>query len=150
MKIKWFWDKEYELDHIGVQLNPKNQELKPVIEQALLQEKQIEVIQPSNNRRLKITSRDIFIIEAIDHLSKIYTVDDQVFYIKGRLKDFDHLQAVGIFRINNSVLLNLAQVASFKSEQYARLKVYTKNNQNFTVSRHYAKQIREAYKALTK
>ncbi|MHC5246977.1 LytTR family DNA-binding domain-containing protein [Enterococcus sp. LJL120] len=149
MKIKWFWDQEYATNEIGIQLHPVNQSLAAELTKAIHQEQQLEVIQPANERRQNISLSQVLMIEAMDQLSKVYTTDDQVFYLKGRLKEFEYLQAAGIFRINNSVILNLAEVASFKNGQYARLEVQLKNGQTLTVSRHYAKQIKEASAAFS-
>lgn len=144
MKLKWFWNESYATDEVGVELHPSNKHLAANIQSAIIQERQLEVIDPKNERKSTINAKEILLIEAMDHLSKVYTTDDRVFYAKGRLKDFEHLQSAGIYRINNSVILNLAQLDSFKSGQYARLEVYTKDGQTFTVSRHYAKQIKTA------
>ncbi|MBV7392342.1 LytTR family DNA-binding domain-containing protein [Enterococcus alishanensis] len=144
MKINWLWDKNYPKEELGVTLHPVNEKLTNKLQSLFTKTVELEVIQPVNERRFKIDSQMIFMIEAMDQLSKVYTNDDQVFYLKGRLKDFTDLQAVQLFRINNSVILNLAQVTSFKNGQYARLEVFTKNGQTFSVSRHYAKQIKEA------
>lgn len=149
MKIKWFWDQEYATNEIGIQLNPVNQSLAVELTKAIHQEQLLEVIQPANERRQNISLSQVLMIEAMDQLSKVYTTDDQVFYLKGRLKEFAYLQAAGIFRINNSVILNLAEVASFKNGQYARLEVQLKNGQTLTVSRHYAKQIKKASAAFS-
>lgn len=84
----------------------------------------------------------------MDHLSKVFTIDGKVFYVKGRLKDLEILSISGIVRINNSVLLNLTEIVSFSNGQYARLEVHTNNGQKHTVSRHYAKKIKEELQCL--
>lgn len=143
MKINYVWDTEYALDKIGVQLHPKNETIAAKITKLFTQENKLAVIDPINERKSKIDFSAIYMIESMDHLSKVYTTDGNVCYTKGRLKEFEYLRTAGIVRINNSVLLNLSEVVSFQNGQYARLEVHTKNGQTLTVSRHYAKQIKE-------
>lgn len=144
MKINYFWDKQYSLDEVGIQINPKNQSLSVALESYLNQENNFEVINPSNNRKSIINYLDVYLIEAMDHLSKIYTTDERVFYAKGRLKEFEKLSAIGVVRINNATMLNLNMIESFDTERYARLDVHTKMGETHIVSRHYANQIKEA------
>lgn len=140
MKINYLWDANYSKDKICIQLHPSNQNLKINI----TSEQWLEVIDPNNQRHLKLDHQQILIIEAMDNLSKIYTIDNRIYYVRGRLKDLEYLTRVKIFRINNSLILNLNEVKNFKSGKYARLEVQTNDDQIFIVSRHYAKQIREA------
>ena len=127
MKITYFWDQEYATDEIGVQLNPENRHLVAKIEAGLNQERGLEVIDPMNQRKSMLRHSQVQLIEAMDHLSKIYTVDDRIFYAKGRLKEFSDLSSSGIVRINNSLMLNMKQVVSFNCGQHARLEVHTHN-----------------------
>lgn len=139
MKINYSWQKDYALNEIGVTLNPQNQHLTVKIENDL----HLEVIVPSNQRCQQLKIKKIFLIEAMDNLSKVYTVNNEVYYTKGRLKELEKYKSSGLVRINNSTILNLKQVVSFKNGKYARLEVHTKDGQFFIVSRHYAKQIQE-------
>ncbi|MCB5951458.1 LytTR family transcriptional regulator [Enterococcus sp. BWT-B8] len=148
MKINYFWDKDYSLNEIGIQLNPQNQHLTTKLDLNLNGYPKLEVINPMNERKSTINYSEIYLIEAMDHLSKIYTIDEKIFYAKGRLKEFEALSINGIIRINNSVMLNLTEVAAFNNGQYARLEVHTKNGQTHIVSRHYAKQIKEEFQCL--
>jgi len=148
MKINYFLDKDYPLNEIGIQLHPINQSLTSELASALNQEHRLEVINPMNERKSTIRYSEIYLIEAMDHLSKIYTTDEKIFYAKGRLKDFETLAIQGMVRINNSIMLNLTEVTNFNSGQYARLEVHTKNGQTHIVSRHYAKQIKEELQCL--
>ncbi|KRN99878.1 LytTR family DNA-binding domain-containing protein [Companilactobacillus kimchiensis] len=139
MKINYLWDTNYAKNEIRVQLHPSNQNLKINI----TSKQQLEVIDPKNQRHLNLDHQQILLIEAMDNLSKIYTIDNRIYYVRGRLKDLEYLAGEKIFRINNSLILNLNEVQSFKSGKYARLEVQTNDDQIFVVSRHYAKQIRE-------
>lgn len=144
MKFNYSWFESYATNEIGITLHPNNRHLKKKIEASIRFENQLLVIDPSNERQMKLDFDRIFMIEAMDNLSKVYTTDNEIYFVKGRLKEFEKYRSLGIFRINNSVILNISQISSFKSGDYARLEVYTKDEQIFIVSRHYAKQIREA------
>lgn len=144
MDIEYAWDGEYAEDKMGVLLNPANKHLADTLEEAVVHVPQLEVIDPTNDRRIKLPCSDVLAIEAMDHLSKVHTVDNKVYFIKGRLKDFAEYTPHRLFRINNSIILNLSKVVGFKSGRHARLEVYTTDGQRFIVSRHYAKQIKEA------
>jgi len=141
MKINFDWDDLYSLSEIGIQLNPKNHELKNKLKTFLSDKAHIEVINPKNNRSLLLNCSQVLSIEAMDNLSKVYTTNNEVFYTNGRLKKFETI--ANFFRINNSIILNLAEVIDFNTGKYARLEVHTKGNQSFIVSRHYAKRLKE-------
>lgn len=143
MKVNYLWSKGYSINEISIHLHPDNKLLATKIESIVCLENRIEVINPRNKRLTKLNVDRIFIIEAMDNLSKVYTVDNEIFFVKGRLKDLEKLQLTGMFRINNSVILNIEQIESFQNGKYARLEVYTRSGQSFIVSRHYAKKIRE-------
>lgn len=143
MKINYSWDITYKTDEVAIQANPVNKKIIQQIENYLIQEPQLEVINPKNERKMKLAYSQIQTIEAMDHLSKVYTQDNKVYYTKGRLKELEKLSNYGIIRINNSTMLNLREIQSFKSGKYSRLEVLTKNMQVHLVSRHYAKQIKE-------
>lgn len=143
MKINCLWDDDYSLAEIGLRLHPKNEHLIKKIENSLTLESYLEVIDPQNERISQLQLNKILMIEAMDNLSKVYTTDNEIYFVKGRLKDFMNLQMAKIFRINNSTILNLNEINGFSNGKYARLEVQTKNQQIFIVSRHYARQIRE-------
>lgn len=143
MKINLTWDPGYPIGEIGLQLNPEDSAIIPPLERLLSQSPYLSAIDPRNNRELKIELVQIISITAMDHLSKVYTKNKQILYIKGRLKSLDTLEGHGIMRINNSTMLNLAEVKSFRNSSYARLEVVTYDDQTFQVSRYYAKRIKE-------
>lgn len=142
MKINYQLIDDYATDEIGIHMHPKNHELISTIEKNL-ETKYLEVIDPKNSRQSKLRIEDVLVIEAMDNLSKLYTTDKDVFYLKGRLKDLEYLIKYGILRISNSVMINLDKIVSFKNGKYARLEVYTDNGECFVVNRHFAKKIRE-------
>ncbi|MBL3530298.1 LytTR family transcriptional regulator [Companilactobacillus zhachilii] len=143
MKVNFNWDALYSLTEIGMQLNPQNYHLKNKLESFLSDRVHIEVINPKNERRSLLDCSQILSIEAMDSLSKVYTINNEVFYTKGRLKNFEILEGTNLFRINNNVVINLAEVTGFKTGKYAQLEVFTKEQQVFIVSRHYAKKLKE-------
>lgn len=142
MKIKYQLIDDYAADEIGICMHPKNHGLISTIEKNL-ETKYLEVIDPKNSRQSKLRIEDVLVIEAMDNLSKLYTTDKDVFYLKGRLKNLEYLTKYGILRISNSVMINLDKIVSFKNGKYARLEVYTTNEESFVVSRHFGKKIRE-------
>jgi DNA-binding LytR/AlgR family response regulator len=144
MKLDYFWDKNYAIDQIGIRLNPQNRKLTVELNSLLKGDKKLNVINPLNKRKLKINYDEIYLIEAMDSLSKVYTTGGKVFYARGRLKDFENKEISGIVRINNSTMLNLTEIINFRQGTYARLEVETKDGQVHIVSRHYAQKIKEA------
>ena len=143
MNIHYHWNQELSLKEMSIHLNPQNQFVAEQVSRIFAEIPELTVINPTNDRRSRLAIMRILIIESMDHLSKIYTIEDQLFYIKGRLHDFTYLEDHQFFRINNSTILNLSEMVSFKNGQHARLEVQTKNGQIYFVSRHYAKQLKE-------
>lgn len=141
--IDFKWDWKQAIDKATVTLHPSNKKYIGKITRSFNFENQIEVIHPKNKRKLKIDGSQIYLIEAMDELSKLYTVNNQIYYIKGRLKDLESLSLKNLIRINNSTILNINQVTEFKTAKYARIEVHTKNAECFIVSRHYAKKVKE-------
>ena len=136
--LEFKWDLKQAIDKATITLHPDNKKYASKITRSFNFKDQVEVINPKNERRLKI-----YLIEAMDHLSKLYTVNNQVYYIRGRLKDLEKLALKNLMRINNSTILNMDQVTEFKKATYARIEVHTKNAESFIVSRHYAKKVKE-------
>ncbi|WP_420167129.1 LytTR family DNA-binding domain-containing protein [Bacillus coahuilensis] len=87
--------------------------------------------------------QQIEVITSLGHLSKVILSNQEEYLLDMRLKELKQFEANGLFRINNSTILNLSQISSFRSGDYARLEVYTKNDKKYLVSRHYAKLIKE-------
>ncbi|WP_379945744.1 LytTR family DNA-binding domain-containing protein [Enterococcus devriesei] len=143
MKINYLWDSGYKADEIGIQANPVNKKFIHGAEKFLVQVPQLEIINPKNERRKKLSYSQIQSIEAMNHLSKLYTTSHELYYVRGRLKELEYLSEYGIIRINNSIMLNLKEVKGFKNGTYSRLEVLTKDGQIHLVSRHYAKRIKE-------
>ena len=79
-------------------------------------------------------------------MSKVITTQGTTYFLSKRLKDLKSLEREHFYRINNAVILNLAQVDSFVAGTYARLEVETISKNSYTVSRHYAKYIKERFK----
>lgn len=148
MKIYHSWDEKMTLNEVNIRIHPVNKNIVQRIEKVLKEDSAVEVINPKNERMVIIDCSSIYLIEAMDHLSKLITIDDEVFYIKGRLKDLEGKLQKKVLRINNSTLLNINEIESFKNGNHARLEVHTKNQQVHIVSRHYAKNIKEELKCL--
>ncbi|TCN26508.1 LytTR family DNA-binding domain-containing protein [Mesobacillus foraminis] len=143
MKLNFIWDKGRAMDEIEIIANPVNKEKLVSLKDGLCSNITLNVLNPKNNRKLRINIQQVEVIESLGHLSKVILVNNEEYLLQKRLKELQVLEANGLYRINNSTILNLSQVASFRSGEYARLEVFTKNNKKYLVSRHYAKLIRE-------
>lgn len=142
MKLNWFFEPNRDPTQVDIHLHLTKRTLVERIERAIQPEVVLEVSEITTGRKRQLAMDTVVFIEAMDHVSKLYTIDQQVFYLKGRLKEFDYLTTNGMVRINNTTILNLAKVSSFQTERNACLRVYTKN-ESFRVSRHYTKAIRQ-------
>ena len=143
MKLKFIWDKKQEIDEIEIKAHPVNKEKLESLKQELSPSMTLNVQNPKNNRKLRINIQQVEVIVSLGHLSKIVLISKEEYLLQKRLKELLTLEANGFFRINNSTILNLSQVDSFSSSEYARLEVFTKTNNRYLVSRHYAKLIKE-------
>lgn len=143
MKLNFIWDKERAIDEVEIIANPVNIEKLAFINEGLSSNTTLNVQNPKNNRRLRIEIQQIISIEAIGHLTKVILINNEEYLLQKRLKELQVLEAKGLYRINNSTILNLAHVQSFASGEYARLEVFTTNNNKYIASRHYAKRIKE-------
>lgn len=143
MKIKWFFDPQLDRNQANISLHSSQRHLISRFEQTFQEEPILEVIDPQTNRKTYLSVTKILAIEAMDHLSKVYLLHEEVVYAKGRLKDFAYLANAGLVRINNTTIINLNEIKSFQTERNACLSVYTTQAQVFRVSRHYVKMIRQ-------
>lgn len=143
MRFHYFWNAEQPADELEITANPMNKPELVKLERSFNQACTLNVLNPKNNRTVIIEHQKIEIIEALGHLSKVILEDGSEFLLKKTLKELVHMEKFEFFRINNSAILNLQQVNSFQSGDYARLEVFTKSQRKYIVSRHYAKLIRE-------
>ncbi|KUP09390.1 hypothetical protein Q75_00220 [Bacillus coahuilensis p1.1.43] len=143
MKINFTWDIARDTNEIEIIANPVNKEKLWTLKEGLSSNSTINVQNPKNNRKLSIRIQQIEVITSLGHLSKVILSNQEEYLLDMRLKELKQFEANGLFRINNSTILNLSQISSFRSGDYARLEVYTKNDKKYLVSRHYAKLIKE-------
>ncbi|TRZ39559.1 LytTR family transcriptional regulator [Niallia circulans] len=143
MKLNFIWDKKQEIDKVDIKAHPVNKDKLETLKQGFCTDVTLNVQNLKNNRKLRIDIHQIEVIVSLGHLSKILLASKEEYLLQKRLKELQTLEANGFFRINNSTILNLSQVASFRSSEYARLEVFTKNDNKYLVSRHYAKLIKE-------
>lgn len=146
MRINYTWDSTYTKDQVGIRLNPDNQELIPGLEQWAAQTVTLAVTDSLTSRHSQLPYHDVVCIRALDQMSRVFAVDGRTYDTVGRLKALNHLRAYGLWRINNTTILNCRLITSFGTEKYARLTVTTTTGATFMVSRHYAKQILEVLK----
>ncbi|MGX6978021.1 LytTR family DNA-binding domain-containing protein [Vagococcus elongatus] len=144
MIIKTSWENDMPLNELHIHANLKN---KKEVESILLKIEKSQVlplINPLNNRIVKVEINRISSIESYTQSSIVRVSNEkQEYFIQKRLKELDYLNQYGLFRVNNSVMVNLADVQSFQVIENARLEVSTVDNRSYIVSRHYAKKIKE-------
>lgn len=144
MRIKRVWDKTISLNELILNAHPENKTKVDMLLTKLEQKKHIALINPTNNRTVKVDIDSILTIESYTQLSIVKLSNDkQEYYIQKRLKDLDQLNQYGLFRINNSMMINISKIKSFQAVENARLEMITQDNQIYTVSRYYAKKIKE-------
>ena len=144
MNLTYYWNDTQPVDELKIIAHPKNKKYASRLEKALeINEPQVQVINPKNNRKLLLSLNKIEVIKSLGHLCQVHTKDGQQFLIQNRLKNLLALNFPNLIQINNSTILNLKQVTSFESGQNARLEVHTHNQNLYMVSRHYAKLIKE-------
>lgn len=143
MKITYQWEVEQSEKEVRVISHPVNQQVVQQFERIIQAESVLTVIDPRNNRKYSVRLVEINYIETFAHLSKVYLIDGREYLLQKKLKELKELEIFHFYRINQSRIINMEQVASFTVGSQARLELFTKNGQQLTVSRHYAKQIRE-------
>lgn len=67
---------------MSIHLHPQNQFVAKQVSRIFAEIPEVTVVDPTNGRRSRLAVMRILIIESMDHLSKIYTIDDQLFYTK--------------------------------------------------------------------
>ncbi|AQP53580.1 LytTR family DNA-binding domain-containing protein [Vagococcus penaei] len=142
MKVNYQWNQDMSKNEIDIISHPANELLLSRLKQSVTQHL-LSVIDPRNNRTVMLNVTDIEVIETLGHLSFIITRTGESYHYQKRLKDLTYLEAYNLVRINQSTILNLDELVSFTVEQHARLEVCTKNGNQYIVSRHYAKKIKE-------
>ncbi|QRN50045.1 LytTR family transcriptional regulator [Macrococcoides bohemicum] len=106
-------------------------------------EAKITLIDIKTNKSIKVSVNQIESIESFTHLSKVNLVDDSLFYIKGRIKEFSDFTQYKIVKINNSQLFNLRHINQFSSDKASRLLIISNSNKEYIVSRYYSREIKE-------
>ncbi|RRK09686.1 LytTR family transcriptional regulator [Lactiplantibacillus garii] len=140
MKIEYDWRAGMDRETLYVTAHPSNRQWVT----KLLHQEQLTVQSALNGHTYRLDYHEIVTITALTQQSCVRTLSGQTYYVAGRLKALQYLAAAGLMRINNTTILNLALITNFGTEKYARLVVETTTGQQLIVSRHYAKQIREA------
>lgn len=143
MKFTYIWKKEKRSDEVEVISHPSNEQLLKNMAASLDMVQTIHVKNPKNDRTQTIPLDEVEAIFALGHISKVLTISGKEFFLQKKLKELTYLENDRCFRINNSTILNLKHVRSFSAGSYARLEVFTQTDHVYTVSRHYAKIIKE-------
>lgn len=143
MKITYLWDMKQSLNEMTILANPDNQSTVEGLINPLKQEETLSVLHPSNDRKhlLKLTEVESF--ESFGHLCKVFTKEQEVYFIQKRLKEISKMPFSQFQQINNTTILNMTIIQSFNAGEHARLEIHTVSKQTYIVSRHYAKQIKE-------
>ncbi|MFC6291343.1 hypothetical protein BHU61_05050 [Macrococcus epidermidis] len=106
-------------------------------------ETKITLIDIKSNKSIKVSVNQIESIESFSHLSKVNLVDNSLFYIKGRIKEFSYFTQYKIVKINNSQLFNLSHINQISSDKASRLLIISNSNKKYIVSRYYSREIKE-------
>lgn len=141
MKFNVRFNNNVNKDVINLESHEINKEL--VNDLINIFETKITLIDIKTNKFIKVSVNQIESIESFTHLSKVNLVDDSLFYIKGRIKEFSNFTQYKIVKINNSQLFNLSHINQFSSDKASRLLVISKSNKEYIVSRYYAREIKE-------
>ncbi|OFI50025.1 hypothetical protein BG261_10295 [Floricoccus tropicus] len=143
MKINYLWKKELGLDEIDIISNPYNKEKLEKIEKYLNFDLKLSAIDIRNNRSVILELEEIESFESMGHMCKINCIDGRLFHYPNRLKDLSYLEKYKFSMINQSTVFNLSQVKFFSVEKNARLQITSKGDNDYLVSRHYAKKVKE-------
>ena len=85
----------------------------------------------------------IYYFESVDHVVFAYTEDD-VYKTASTLSELEtSLCDIGFFRCSKSMIINLKEIISLKSEIGNRIDANMRNSEHIVISRHYAKRFRE-------
>lgn len=141
MKFNVRFNNNVNKDVINLESHEINKEL--VNDLINIFETKITLIDIKTNKFIKVSVNQIESIESFTHLSKVNLVDDSLFYIKGRIKEFSNFTQYKIVKINNSQLFNLSHINQFSSDKASRLLVISNSNKEYIVSRYYAREIKE-------
>lgn len=143
LKINNIWSDLKSIDEIDIVSHPKNEKTIDRIEAYLKKGTQINVLEIKTNRIVLIQVSEIESIILIGHISQVLTLEGYNYYLNKRLKDLSYLQSESLFKVNQSTILNLETIVKFNVEQHSRLMVTTNSKNDYLISRHYAKNIKE-------
>lgn len=143
MKLNYLWRDTQPIDEIIITSHPVNKKQLLKAENWLNHESELVLINPLNNRKVKVFLSEIESIEAMGHLSRVYLTDQTEYFLQQRLKEAEALKLPNFARINQSAIINLTCIKSFEASDNAKLLLYTKGGKEYMVSRYYGKQIKE-------
>lgn len=143
MRLTYFWDNYKEKNEIEITSHPINEQTLKNLMASLDEQPMIPVKDIKTERIQKIPLAEIEVISAFGHLTKVHMIHGGEYFLQKRLKELMSLEKNHFYRINNSTILNTKQIKSFSAGSQARLEVYTKTNNQYVVSRHYAKYLKE-------
>lgn len=145
MKTLFFYDKNIPKDEAHVILNPKNLALESKFNSIFLNQTEILLINPTNQRKVKTSLYLVESIYSFSHLCKVQLITGEIYYWQKRLKELDSLEDEGFYRINNTTILNISLIDNFRAHSNARLEVSTRSGNHYLISRHYAQFIKEKF-----
>lgn len=143
MKFLFSWNDSKEKELVEIISHSQNKQTLVDLVNRLNQSKTLTCNHPSSNRKQAIPIQDIESIISLGHVSKVILTNQDYYFYPKRLKELVFLEAEGLYQINQSTIINLEYVQQFQSEKHARLELTTTHQNNYVVSRHYAKNIKE-------
>lgn len=141
LKYKFIFNMKQNEDLVEIITHPKNEkQLKGLLNKNDI----LSLMDSRRNKYVNISAQKIESISSFTHVSKVKLIDEKIYFIKGRLKDLDHLKSYNLLRINNSQMINLQEVVEYHLDKGSRIILTCKSRNEYVVSRHYAKEIKEA------
>lgn len=141
MKITINTDRDVEEISVDITCKSLTPEIEKVIATLRMIEKQLTG--KKDGQIFLISVRDVVYIESVERKCFLYTreayyeTDFKLYELEEQLKDR------GFFRISKSVLINLREVRSLKTELNRRLRVTMHNGEQIIASRQYADELKK-------
>lgn len=142
MKLCIFQSKQIPEDEIQIHTHPINLS---IAKQMNIQEEtlSIEVYDGRTHSQKLISLTKIESFQAMDQYCQVRLINQETYLYQKRLKTLSNLETYGFCQINHSEIISLNQIDRFSVEKHARLALTTYSNNEYIVSRHYQKVLKE-------
>lgn len=115
------------------------------IEKAILMhDEKIILIDARNDRKIPTSYESIVSIESEDRMCNVRLNDGKMLLLGLRLKKFEENNLKKSFiKINNSMMINMRYIKSFRAAENARIEVLMSDGSIYFVNRYYIKKFKE-------